>query len=235
MPDPLCSTDGTLAPHWNTLIGELAPYLHPRSSTVALRPTSVGEQIIASFSGEVVRRATRHRGGPVPIVPLRDLKHSWEVWIGYREVWTLLGRRNRFAFSSSDITVFFSISNSGSFQQILRAEWTGLAKEVQGWAFRPNNAGHPHWQIDVTEVLLADNELEAARRLLREVEPREFGTPQQATLQYPPWYEIGRMHLASAMRPWVDSRIAHGPTGLGAVRTWVVHTIQLLNVELARL
>jgi hypothetical protein len=110
----------------------------------------------------------------------------------------------------------------------------GVGKEVDGWSFRPSNAGHPHWQVDVTEAVRADAEFEAARQLLLEAAPREFGF-QEPQVAYPAWYEIGRMHLASAMRPWVDADIAHGPTSLMAVRAWVVRTIEILNIELARL
>jgi hypothetical protein len=235
MSEPCYSTPATLGPHWNILVSDLTPCLHPRASKVALESEVVGDRLITHFSGSIVRRAARHRGGSVPVVPLRDLAHNWEVWLGYREVWMMLGGRNRFIFSSSDITVFFVVANSEAFQQILRAEWMGPAKDSEGWYFRPSDAGHPHWQVDVIDVLRADANLEAAHQLLMDAEPREFGNPDLARLADPPWYEIGRMHFASAMRPWVDSLIAHGPSNLAAVRAWVVNTIGTLNIELARL
>ena len=80
-----------------------------------------------------------------------------------------------------------------------------------------------------------DRELEAARQLLRETEPREFGEPRLVSIPFPPWFEIARMHLASGMRPWLDDLIAHGPSDLAAVRAWVVKTVYLLNIELDRL
>jgi hypothetical protein len=235
MPDPYPSTPGSLQPHWNTLLTELAPYLDAQASKISLTADAVGEEIVSSFRGEVARRANRYRGGPVPVVPLRSvLARSWEAWIGYREVWALLRAPNSFAFSSADITVFLTVANSGVFQQVLRAEWIGVEEEADGWSFRPSDAGHPHWQIDVTEAVRADAELEAARQLLLEATPREFGSVEPSRA-YPAWYEIGRMHLASAMRPWVDADIAHGPTSLLAIRAWVIRTIEILSIELARL
>jgi hypothetical protein len=117
----------------------------------------------------------------------------------------------------------------------MRAEWMGLVQDVEGWSFRPPNAGHPHWQIDLAQVLREDAEFRAARQLLREAEPKAFGETEADESRYPPWYEISRVHLASAIRPWVDETIAHGPGDLNAVRSWVIGTIRLLNVELARL
>lgn len=235
MAEPLSSTEGRLAPHWNTLIGELTPHLHRKASKVNFETNSVSELLITTFKGDVVRRANRHRGDPVPVVPLCELRDDWEVWVGYREVWALMDRRSNLAFSSSDITVFFTVANSGSFQQIVRAEWNGLVEDPEGWSFRPENAGHPHWQIDLAQVLRDDAELEAARQLMREAEPKPFGDTATDQNPYPPWYEINRIHFASAMRPWADEIIAHGPGGLSAVRSWVVRTVRLLNVELARL
>lgn len=236
MPEPLSATRGRLKPHWNTLMRELAAELAPRASRVSLLPTVVGDQIITSFRGEAVRRAGRYRGNPMPVVPLRVVGRDWEIWLGYREVWNSLVAAERFAFSSADLTIFFAIARSEVFQQILRAEWMGPSKDIDGWSFKPIDAGHPHWQIDAIEVFKENRELEAARELLREAAaPREFREPGPGSLPTPPWYEIARMHLASGMRPWVDNEIAHGPCDLAAVRAWVVNTVGLLNIELGRL
>jgi len=235
MPDPFTSTQGDLAPHWNTLMSELAPHLRPLASKVALLPTSVGDQIIASFRGEAVRRAIRHQGAPMPVVPFRDIGGIWIVWLGYREVWVPSTHVSRFTFSSSDLTIFFSMAHGEAFQQILRAEWAGPVRDNDGWSFRPSNAGHPHWQIDAIQVLREDAEHQAARELLQEATPKEFGGIETVPLPEPPWYDIARMHLASAMRPWIDGLIAHGPPGLASIRAWVVNTVSLLDTELARL
>ncbi|WP_414471945.1 hypothetical protein [Microvirga sp. M2] len=236
MPDPFSATEGELAPHWNTLTAELVPQLDIRASKVSLKAAPVGDKLIASFIGEAARRAGRLRGDPMPVVPFRSISSNWEVWLGYREVWTLKGGNpKRFNFASSDLTIFFAIAGSEAFQQILRAEWMGPEKSLEGWSFKPSNAAHPHWQIDIAETLKLDADLEAARELLREVEPREFGAPEPAPVPDPPWYQIGRMHLASAMRPWADGLIAHGPADLAAVRMWVVNTVNLLQIELERI
>ena len=91
---------------------------------------------------------------------------DWEVWLGYREVWTLLTGVERFVFSSADLTIFFAIAQSEDFQQILRAEWTGQSKDVDGWSFKPSDAGHPHWQIDAIEVFRQDRDAALCSALL---------------------------------------------------------------------
>ena len=166
MVDPFSVTSGGLKPHWNTLMTELAAHLDPRTSRVALIPTVVGNQIITSFAGDVVRLAGRNRGNPTPVAPLRAVGRDWEVWLGYREVWTLLTGVERFVFSSADLTIFFAIAQSEDFQQILRAEWTGQSKDVDGWSFKPSDAGHPHWQIDAIEVFRQDRDAALCSALL---------------------------------------------------------------------
>jgi hypothetical protein len=171
------------------------------------------------------------------VTPYLTLSRDWEAWLGYREVWCLgAGVSRHLYFSSSDLTVYVTRTQAEAFQQILRAEWSGVVKgEDEEWYFRPHDAGHPHWQIDIGETLKADKDLEAARALLQESGPREFGEAVRALPQSPPWYQLGRMHFASAMRPWSDEAIAHGPKCLTALRRWVLGTIRLLRLELARL
>jgi hypothetical protein len=236
MSEPCSATLGQLSPHWNQLINELAIQINDAKTGVKLTATTgVGNEIIATFRGAVVRRAGRNQGEPVPAIRFRTIR-DWETWLGYREVWVLSSSSSRrFTFSSSDLTVFFTKVGNEAFQQILRAEWSGPAKNELGWLFRPNDAAHPHWQIDIAETLRADADFEAARDLLRDAAPKEFDETEPSFPRDPPWYQLGRMHLASAMRPWIDLDIAHGPMDLRAVRAWVVNTVTLLNIELDRL
>jgi len=235
MPDPFSVSKGELNPHWNTLGAGLAALLDSKASRISLRLSRVGEAEIASIVGEAVRRAGRLRGDPMPVAPLRSLRGTWEAWVGYREVWNSLPGTEKFVFASSDITLFFTIAGTEDFQQILRAEWMGLTDNAGDWTFTPGNAAHPHWQIDITETLKSDTDLQTARELLRDSAPREFGAVPSAPFADPPWYRIGHMHFASAMRPWTDGEIAHCPSNLGAVRKWVIATIALLRTELVRL
>ncbi len=236
MSDPFPATEGKLAPHWRALMADLAPRLDQRAAKVHLGPTYVSSQIVTSFTGEAVRRAGRHRGNPMPIVPFQRICSGWEAWLGYRETWTAIAGAKSFTFASSDLTIFLATIESETFHQILRAEWAGPTKnEHDGWSFKPDDAGHPHWQIDVTETMQKDLEFEAARELLRSSAPKEFCASDQEVAPVPPWYRIDRMHFASAVRPWVDGFKAHGPANLASVRAWVVKTVDLLNIELARL
>jgi hypothetical protein len=234
MPDPVTVTFGQLSPHWNLLSTNLVGKLDPRSSKAVLEPASIGEQLVLSFTGEPVRRASRLKGGYQTVVPFRNISRNWEVWLGYREVWKLV-ERNRFLFSSSDLTVFFAAPNSEVFQQVLRAEWVGQEKLADGWFFRPHNAGHPHWQIDVGETLKSDADLVAARELLREPVAKEFGAPETTAIDGAPWDQIGRIHFASAMRPWLDTNLAYGPAEPRSVRAWVLSTVSILQTEFDRL
>src|SRR5271165_1545671 len=108
----------------------------------------------------------------MPVAPLRSLRGTWEAWVGYREVWNSLPGTEKFVFASSDITLFFTIAGTEDFQQILRAEWMGLTNNAGDWTFTPGNAAHPHWQIDITETLKSDTDLQTARELLRDSAPR---------------------------------------------------------------
>jgi hypothetical protein len=120
------------------------------------------------------------------------------------------------------------------FQQVLRAEWSGLFDTGGGiWVHRPANAGHPHWQIDVADMLRQEPELASALELLRETGPREFGASQRADSA--PWYRLDRIHFASAMRPWSDDLIAYGPEKLAHIRLWVIRTLTMMRLELHRL
>jgi hypothetical protein len=235
MPEPFRATRGELAPHWASLGQEIAGVLGGPSLKVVSAP--FGAQLLATFVGDSVRRAGRLRGENLPVVPCLTLSQDWEAWLGYREVWSPgAGTPNRFCFSSSDLSVYVTPAQAESFQQFLRAEWSGSTKgEDEEWQFRPTDAGHPHWHIDIGETLRADSDLEAARALLLESEPREFGDANAAVAQNPPWYQLGRMHFASGMRPWLDETIAHEPASLIALRRWVLATIQLLRLELPRL
>lgn len=235
MTEPFRITKGKLGAHWSTLEKEIAGFLD--GPTPKLSGSLVGPRLVVAFAGSAVRRAGRLRGQSLPVMPYVILSQNWEAWLGYREVWcSTVGTTNRLDFSSCDLTVFITRAKAEAFQQILRAEWSGVEKGAdEQWCYRPHDAGHPHWQIDIGETLEADKDLEAARALLLESEPREFGEPAVAIPESPPWFQLGRMHFASAMRPWMDEAIAHGPSDLIALRSWVRSTIRLLRLELSRL
>ena len=232
MAKALSVSQGQLGPHWNQLTSDFGECLGIGKRQATLAASPVGEELVASFIGDAVRRANRLRGNPMPVVPFRKFQDNWEAWIGYREVWVASPRP---VFCSSDITVFFTVSETEVFQQIIRAEWVGLAKLGSEWLFNPRDAGHPHWQIDAVETIKLDADLAAARALLTEAEPREFGATETKELRDPPWYGLDRIHFASAMRPWTDKKIAHGPTELAGIRSWVKETCTLLDIEFGRL
>jgi hypothetical protein len=210
-----------------------------RLSDVALQPNVVGGQLVAAFTGPEIKRARRLRGGQTTVIPFCKIDEKWSAWLGYREVWSYLDKKSgtaRYSFTSSDLTLFLEFGDSEDFQQIVRAEWSGLQRnDALVWDFQPSDAGHPHWQVDVAEFVKQDAELVAARALLLETEPQEFGASEGAALIEPCWYRLGRIHFASAMRPWQDQTIAHGPSDLAAIRAWAVRAVALLGTELARL
>ncbi len=234
MLEPFLVTDGQLGLHWNALAKELGRVLDASQGVFELKPEAVDLSTIAHIAGRAVRRANRLMGEPVPVAPLAVLQRGWEAWLGYREVWSKSEAR-KLAFASADLTIFLTPVGAESFQQVLRAEWSGPANVGGDCVFRPSNAGHPHWQIDLGELIREDQELAAARDLLRQTGVRDFGEFDANPTADPPWYRLGRMHFASAMRPWSDASIAHPPTDLSAVRNWVINTSSLLKEELARL
>jgi hypothetical protein len=235
MSEPLYAGEGQLGAHWNALAHEFAGKLEISRDAIEISNIIVDSTRIASLGGTVARTANRLRGQPTLVVPFRPVTSEWEAWLGYREVWSPAQNR-QFCFGSSDITVFLAPVSTEAFQQVLRAEWVGLLRGGDGnWAFAPPDAGHPHWQVDVAETLREDEELASARSLLNQTEPRDFEDTEVAERTLPPWYGVGRMHLASAMRPWADAKIAHGPGDVGHIKNWVSETIRVIGLELDRL
>ncbi|RWL96862.1 MAG: hypothetical protein EOR68_17655 [Mesorhizobium sp.] len=236
MLEPFLASSGQLKQHWTQLTKDIKPKIDTRASGSLLIDTAVQDSFIVSFVGREVRRAGRLRGEPIAVVPFRLIANGWEAWIGYREVWSRSKSSARLAFSSADLTAYFTVAGAEAFKQVLRAEWAGVVESSGVWYFRPENAGHPHWQIDVTETLQQDVDYITARQLLEETAPpREFGEPERSTIASPPWFQLSRIHFASGMRPWVDSTIAHGPLTLESIRRWVVDTLTLLHAEFERL
>jgi hypothetical protein len=236
MPEPLRSTQGALEAHWNTLANQLAAELDQRSHGIVIKADPIETAIVARVAGGSTRLATRLPGQRVTVVPLREISTRWDAWIGYREVWES-AKLKQYSFSSADITIFLSPHSAEAFQQILRAEWVGLTEDDLGdWIFRPSDAGHPHWQVDIVDCIRTDREVATALSLLKETSPREFEPEGFSSGSIPPPYlNLGRMHLAASMRPWSDLEIAHGPACLADVRGWVVHATRILGRELARL
>ena len=215
MLEPFVVSKGRLGPHWNALELELTDQFQAKPREVLIRPSYVANSAIAAINGSAVRRVGRLRGGDTLVARLMSVGANWEAWIGYREVWRRADTRNQFLFSSADITLFLCNVSSASFQQVLRAEWAGVTNQAGNWTFTPDNAGHPHWHIDITEGLRADAEWEAARQLLRDSAPKDFGASVSETATDPPWYNIGLIHLASAMRPWVEPEYCPWPERAG--------------------
>ena len=235
MADPLEKTGGNLEVHWRTLEVEISRHLLAETKPIKLNSSSVGQQTIATLAGEGTRLATRLRGQKVPVAPFCAASSGWNAWLGYREVWSLAANQ-RFAFSSADLTIFVAPETVDEYQQLLRAEWVGVSTDgLGGWAFSPPDAGHPHWQMDIGEALQRDGDVASALDLLKETAPMEFGAAAMRGAASFPWMLTGRMHLASAMRPWSDAEICHGPRGLNDIRSWVTSTIKTLRTELRRL
>jgi hypothetical protein len=207
-----------------------------RPPNIQIGAPSIGAALVAGFVGSDTKYVGRLRGGRTSVAPLSQITNRWEAWIGFNETWNVT-TLPRYRFGACNLTVFLSQGGIEPFYQILRAEWTGPEESGKDiWSFRPDDAGHPHWQIDVPEMLFNDLEISTARELLRDTAPREFGAAEMhVKSERPPYYKLGSMHFASGMRPWSDDQIAYGPKQLREVRSWVINTIRLLRLELDRL
>jgi hypothetical protein len=235
MSDPLFASEGQLQPHWNTLSDDVLNLLALKPK-VKIQANPAANSLIAAFYGET-ETTGRLKGGRMTIVPLCLLSKNWEAWIGFREVWQSTPTiKNTFVFDSCDLTIFMTEKDSKVFRQLLRAEWSGLSENGENnWMFRPSDAGHPHWQVDVAEMLSRDADVSSALELLKDTAPKQFGAQPTVSSNLMPFLKVGAMHLASSMRPWTDSEIAHGPKELVQIRQWATGTIQLLVCELDRL
>lgn len=222
---------------------------HP-SARLKLELDEASNPIVAGISGGAgCERAARTRGAAVPVAPWVDLRHGLISWLGYREEWSITsgGLKPNFAFRASSITVHFGFRGTEPKPQMFRAEWAGPTFEDSKWVMQAGEAGHPHWQFDAMDSLVAPATIDRAREfadILRAESSssatKEFAAPAIGGADVTDLVSgrsLAPMHFASAAAWWfsdAQSKHAHIPKNEYQLRTWLQRTLNYLAQELER-
>ena len=113
---------------------------------VAFAPDISSTAAMMSLGGRASEIIARNRGKPHRVLPLCPIVGDVLAWIGYRECWQKLGAEQSFRFFEGGFTLHVGRQGELDKPQILRSEWIGRRSNVF-----VNEAGHPHWQLDVLE------------------------------------------------------------------------------------
>lgn len=190
-------------------------------------------QAALSLGGRASETIARNRGKPHRVIPLCRISDDVLAWVGYRERWQREGGEQNFRFIEGGFTLHVGREGLLDKPQILRSEWIGRRSGMFG-----NNAGHPHWQLDV---------LESARQAIAEParfaedppDPVEFGSADAEessgeNLLF--GLTIERMHLASAALWWRKPTlpVAHPPESVADLDRWILGCVTYLRQEVRR-
>lgn len=207
------------------------------------------DPIVAGIVGSGCERAARTRGLASPVAPWIDLRGGLWAWFGYREEWNVRpGKYPAFAFRASSVTVHFGFKATDPKPQMFRAEWAGPTLVDARWTLQGGDAGHPHWQFDVLESLLAPAKVEEARMfadILRAEAEDATLKDFVATSAAPSEIEhvvsarsLAAIHFASAAPWWLKTpqdAHAHVPADEGQIRVWLARTLGYVARELERI
>lgn len=232
--EPILSV-GAFTDRCKTLAGRFGKELGLASGEIAFAPEINSTAAVMTLQGRVSERIARNRGKTHSVVPLCLLAEGVFAWTGYRECWQKQGTEQKFRFVEGGFTLHIGRPGEVSKPQILRSEWAGRRSE--GFV---NQAGHPHWQLDV---------LESARAVVPE-SPARFNDPAvpRAPVEFgsepaPVGGEnlllgltVERMHLASAALWWRQPSvpIAHLPETVADLDRWILGCVAYLRQEAGR-
>jgi hypothetical protein len=188
-----------------------------------------------TLGGRASEMIARNRGRPHRVLPLALLNDDVWMWTGYREGWLKQGSEQNFRFVDAGFTLHIGRPGELTKPQILRSEWVGRRSR----AF-VEQAGHPHWQLDV---------LESARAGVSPPQLVRFGEPveRQPAIEFagvkptePTDLLLGltveNMHLASAAPWWrlSGADVAHLPETVADLDRWILGCIAYLRQEAVR-
>ena len=211
---------------------KLARTLDKATGEISLPSDISSHRATLSLGGRASELITRNRGKH-RVIALCDITSDVHAWIGYREFWQRKGTERNFRFVEGGFTLHVGRVGELKKPQILRSEWIGRRSDMFG-----NDAGHPHWQLDV---------LESARKAV--VEPAKFAEDHTVPVEFGLVGEEGsfgesllfgltveRMHLASAALWWRKPSvpIAYPPENVADVDRWILGCTTYLRQEVRR-
>jgi hypothetical protein len=202
---------------------------------LAFAPEISSTAALMTLAGRASEMIARNRGRTHRVVPLCPVTDDVLVWTGYRECWRKQGAEQNFRFVEGGFTLHIGRQGEVSKPQILRSEWIGR----RSGAFI-NQAGHPHWQLDVLESARVD----VPKAPARFDDPATPRTALEFSSEPAPVVDdnlllgltVERMHLASAALWWrVPSvPVAHLPETVGDLDRWILGCVAYLRQEAAR-
>lgn len=218
----------TLAVRFGEVVGQA-------TGDIAFAPEINSTAAVMLLGGRVSETIARNRGNPHRVIPLCPVTDEVFAWAGYRESWQKQGAEQSFRFVEGGLTLHIGRQGELAKPQILRSEWIS----PRNGAF-VNNAGHPHWQLDVLESV----------RTLSPEPPTRFddrsvpGAAIEFEGEPPPvtsdalllGLTIERMHLASAALWWrhPNTPVAHPPETVAELDRWILGCLAYLRQEVGR-
>ena len=180
------------------------------------------------------------------------------VYLGYSESWIHVrgrAKRKQYRYKSSDLR--FLLASTGDLATTLqvRLEWAGRdddggTEEPRALVFPGRGAAHPHWQVDLHEILVAAGS--GTRAQVAEIDLAESKRVQEINLDAParsiptgqgpffPWFH--KVHLpARAM--WHEDPLGpeggatghqHEPANGAQIDNWVLSAVRYLRDELSK-
>jgi hypothetical protein len=188
-----------------------------------------------SLGGRASEVIVRNRGATHRVLPLCTLSQDVYAWIGFRERWTRNSGEQSYRFEEGGFTLHIGREGELAKPQVMRTEWSGRRSS----SFT-NQAGHPHWQLDVLETARTRMPAPPARFDSLE-EPAllvEFRQPPPADMNTDMLLglTIERMHLASVAPWWRQPMvpIAIAPADVAELDRWILGCISYLRQEIQR-
>jgi hypothetical protein len=253
---PLDETRARIEQHWGTLADSLRDVL-PRAKNLSFTSASAVREFKGVLIASNTFRASRQRGGDMPVVPLVvGIDDSPRYCVGYAEEWEDRSGARPLRFKAANLTFFTTASADERPIQLFRAEWPGVrewTREAVG--FQSPGAAHPHWQFDALEHYLSEEQRRLRVRRALDVLERpsedaeEFGpavldTAAELVAQDEAvdisWAAV---HFAAGARwperPWdgshdVTAPHVSSPSGLANIRNWVLSTVLYVREELLK-
>jgi hypothetical protein len=191
---------------------------------------AIAEMSFAGTRSEVIKR---NRGSRHCVIQLCAITRDIYAWAGYLERWEKAAREQKFRFVSCGFTLHVGREGELAKPQILRSEWVGRRSGTF-----VEDAGHPHWQLDVLESARLGDEDPPVRfndrddSVVREFEEERINVAENLLFGL----TVERMHLASAAFWWRGSPtdIAHVPASVADLDRWILGCAAYLRQEVRR-
>lgn len=257
MTDPLQCTERELGTRLRALQMRLNDELGFADQRLRISPVGL-------ITGHPVKkwelRSSHGLGTPVP----RGLACKVEIdgssdavaYLGYSESWVYIGGPRKsvlYRYHSSNLQFLLASGAASPTTLQVRLEWAGRDHDHEGrdsetLVFPGRGAAHPHWQVDLHEMFIADGIQPVVRTAEIDLSPRieevdldePTGSVPYVQHRLLPWFH--KLHLpARAMwhedhkdSPRDAGRHQHEPESGQQIDNWVLSAVRYLRNELSK-